>query len=342
MKVLEIIPLEPLSLTLSPISGIDIFTVTHSTPIPLPTSIAGALGSSMNVVLSSNDPMGSLIELISRLKELCGNTEEPIVQGPLTCFEEWITDPSKCYAYIHGNRLLSLSFSGIEVRKKMVYLREECKDHVDCIVDFSPITMIGVSLQRTKPGEDKNVRYGYMYRYPLVIFRTSSRGVVNPIYVYRFNCRKDLNLINRFGGESRVAKFVTRNVEADFLNNIKTPLKKLERGLYISLSPIPMIPLKDNILRLESNAVEIPIPLFSVMGVPQEKSQPKIRVVRLGLGFSEVVRKRRPEILALPPGTVIRVENDVNPLTFSGDDLMKELLYIGFATLYKLSDRIEN
>ncbi|MEM1662472.1 MAG: hypothetical protein QXP72_05865 [Desulfurococcaceae archaeon] len=337
MKLLEIKPLEPLSLTLSPISGIDIFTTTHSTPIPLPTSVAGAIGSSMNIELFSNDPVESLIELINRLKELCGNMDEPIIQGPLTCFEEQIMDPSKCYAYIYGNKLISLSFSGFEVRNKMVYLREKCKDHVDCFVNFTPITMIGVSLQRTKPGEDKIVRYGYMYRYPLITFRTSSGRVVNPIYLYRFNCRKDLNVINRFGGESRVAKFVTIDVEADFLNNIKTPLKKLERGLYISLSPIPIIPLKDNVLRLEPDAVELPVPLSSVVGLPQEKSHPKLRIVRLGLGFSEVVRKKRPEILALPPGTIIGVEDDVNPPTFGDNDLMKELLHIGFATLYKLS-----
>ncbi|MEM4817136.1 MAG: hypothetical protein QXU77_06280, partial [Desulfurococcaceae archaeon] len=64
---------------------------------------------------------------------------------------------------------------------------------------------------------------------------------------------------------------------------------------------------------------------------------PKLRIVRLGLGFSEVVRKKRPEILALPPGTIIGVEDDVNPPTFGDNDLMKELLHIGFATLYKLS-----
>ncbi|MEM0153915.1 MAG: hypothetical protein QXL22_02605 [Candidatus Nezhaarchaeales archaeon] len=335
MKILEIKPLEPLSLSLSPIGGIDIFTVTHSTPIPLPTTVAGALGASMNVKPLSSDPIDSLIELIRELGKICGAVEDPIVLGPLTCLEKQITDASKCYTYIYPKGLVSLSLCSIDIRGKIVYLNlDKCKGDEERYIDFTPLTMVGVSLQRTGPGEDKTVRYGYMYRYPLTIYRTSSGKVVNPVYIYRFNCGKDVNTITRFGGESRVAKLVTRDVEADYLKNIRTPLKKLEKGLYISLSPIPMIPLKSNVTRLNPETVELPIPMNSVIGIPQKDSPPKIKIDRLGLGFSEVVERRRPEILALPPGTAIMIEEDRASTTFS--DLMKGLLSIGFASLYKL------
>lgn len=335
MKILEIKPLEPLSLSLSPIGGINIFTVTHSTPIPLQTTVAGALGASMNVKPLSNDPIDSLIESIRELGKICGVVEDPIVLGPLTCLEEQITDASKCYMYIYPKELVSLSLCSIDIHGKLVYLNlDKCRDNEEHYIDFTPLTMVGVSLQRTGPGEDKTVRYGYMYRYPLIIYRTRSGKVVNPVYIYRFNCGKNLDITTRFGGEGRVAKLVTRDIEADYLKNMRTPLKKLEKGLYISLSPIPMIPLKSNVTQLDPESVELPIPMNSVIGIPQKDSPPKIKIARLGLGFSEVSRKRRPEILALPPGTVIMIDEDSSLSTFS--DLMKGLLSIGFASLYKL------
>ncbi|MEM0233341.1 MAG: hypothetical protein QXL22_04900 [Candidatus Nezhaarchaeales archaeon] len=337
MKILEIIPLEPLSLSLSPIGGVDVFTVTRSTPIPLPTTVAGALGMSMNVKLSSNDPVDSLIELSRKLEEICGAVEGPIVLGPLTCFEERITDPRKCHVYMYPERMVSLSFieRGIDVSGKMVYLNlERCRSDEECYTDFTPMTLVGVSLQRTRPGEDKIVRYGYYYRYPLIIYRTPSGKVVNPTYIYKFNCGKDFNTIIRFGGEGRVAKLATRDIEANYLENIRSPLKKLERGLYISLSPIPVIPLESNVTSFNPETVELPIPMNSVIGIPQPSAPPKVRFDRFGLGFSEVIVRRRPEILVLPPGTVIMIEEDEALTTFS--DLMRGLLNIGFASLYKL------
>ncbi|MEM1831572.1 MAG: hypothetical protein QXJ64_04215 [Thermosphaera sp.] len=340
MKILEVRPLEPLSLSLSPIGGLDIFTVMQPTPIPLPTTIIGALGAIMNVKLSSNDPMNSLIELINVLKNNCEAGEDPIVLGPLTCFEGQVIDPNRCYAYVYPDRLLSLSKHAIDVRSKIVYLKEECKGSEECYIDFTPMTLTGVSLLRTRPGEDKTVRYGFMYRYPLITFRTSSGRVVNPVYIYGFNCYNDLNAIARLGGEGRIVKLVTKIDETDFLKNITTPLKRLEKGLYLSLSPIPMIPLRDDAIYLTPETVKLPIPVDSIVGIPQEYSPPKIRIIRLGLGFSEVAKKRRPEILGLPPGTVIMIKDNVTTPKSDDNDLMKKLLSIGFATLYKLSDGI--
>ncbi|MEM4675478.1 MAG: hypothetical protein QXM12_04240, partial [Nitrososphaerota archaeon] len=172
MKILEIKPLEPLSLPLSLIGGVDVFTVTQSTPIPLPTTVAGAIGASMNIVLSSTDPMGSLIELVNELKNRCGDSGRPLVLGPLTCFDEQATDQSKCYVYLHPRELLLLSEQCIVESNGVVHLKSKSGDRDVCYVDFAPITVVGVSLQRTKPGEEKLVRYGYMYRYPLITFRT--------------------------------------------------------------------------------------------------------------------------------------------------------------------------
>jgi len=334
VKILEIKPLEPLSLPLSLIGGVDVFTVTQSTPIPLPTTVAGALGASMDVVLSLMDPMDSLNELIMELKNLCGNCEKPIALGPLVCFDEQITDQSKCYAYLHPGKLLLLAEHCIVENNGIVHLKNKSEDHDECYVDFTPITVVGVSLQRTKSGEEKVVRYGYMYRYPLITFRTPSGRALNPLYIYEFNCEENINAVVRFGGESRVAKLTTRSNEASYLKNIKSPLDELEKGLYIALSPIPVIPLKNDATQISPGNVELPVHIESILGVPQETRPAKIRITRLGLGFSEAAKKRRPEILALPPGTLIKVKEDVKPPKFS--NLMRNLLYIGFAALYKL------
>ncbi|MEM1830606.1 MAG: hypothetical protein QXJ97_03625 [Desulfurococcaceae archaeon] len=334
MKILEIKPLEPLSLSLSLIGGVDVYTVTHSTPIPLPTTVAGAIGASMNIVISQTDPMESLNDLINELKKRCGDSGRPLILGPLTCFNEHATDQSKCYAYLHPGRLLSLAEHCIVESNGIVYLKSRSGDRDVCYVDFTPITGVGVSLQRTKPGEEKVVRYGYMYRYPLITFRTPSGRALNPLYIYEFNCEENINAVVRFGGESRVAKLTTRSIEASYLKNIKSPLDELEKGLYIALSPIPVIPLKNDATQLSPGNVELPVHIESILGVPQETRPAKIRITRLGLGFSEAAKKRRPEVLALPPGTLIKVKEDVKPPKFS--NLMRNLLYIGFASLYKL------
>lgn len=338
MKVLVIKPVEPPSLSLSPIGGVDIFTVLRSTPIPLPTTVAGSVGASMGVKPLLQDPTGSLIELGRRLTELCGGAE-PVIQGPLICLEERTVDPEKCYTYIYPEKLVSLAsiVTSADIGSRPTYLDlEKCGSGAGHHIDFVPLTLIGVSLQRSSAEEDKAVRYGYMYRYPLAIYTTANGKAVSPTYVYRFNCGKDLNTIIRFGGEGRIAKLVTRDVKTDHpsLSNIRSPLNAFEKGLYIALSPVPIIPIKKDSTLLGPNAVELPIPAGSIVGVPQAGRPPKIRIERLGLGFSEAVGRRRPEILALPPGTMIVIEEGGKPTEFS--ELMRGLLNIGFASFYKL------
>lgn len=336
MKMLRIRPIEPLSLSLSPIGGMEIFTVVRSTPIPLPTTVAGSLGASMGVKPLSQDSIGSLIELSRKLTELCGGTE-PVIQGPLICSEEHIVDLGKCYTYIYPEKLVSLTFieASADISNRPTYLDlEKCKGNAECYIDFAPLTLVSVSLQRSGTEGDKTVRYGYMYRYPLTIHTTANGKAISPIYIYRFNCVKDLNTIIRFGGEGRIAKLTTRDVKTSCLDNIRSPLNGFEKGLYIALSPVPIIAIKKDSTLLDSNAAELPIPVSSIVGIPQSGKPPKIRIERLGLGFSEVADRRRPEILVLPPGTMIIIEESEAPTDFS--ELMRGLLNIGFASLYKL------
>jgi CRISPR-associated protein Cmr3 len=54
-------------------------------------------------------------------------------------------------------------------------------------------------------------------------------------------------------------------------------------------------------------------------------------VVDFGLGFSEVCRRRRPTLKALPQGTVLRLKNTCGDAAAIG--ILSE---IGFGSLYKV------
>ncbi len=76
------------------------------------------------------------------------------------------------------------------------------------------------------------------------------------------------------------------------------------------------------------------------VGVPRECSgggggaaqPPRLRLVRLGLGFSEAAGGR-PQVVSFPPGTLVRVLRGHKP---SLSPLLKTLVGLGFATLYKI------
>jgi len=76
--------------------------------------------------------------------------------------------------------------------------------------------------------------------------------------------------------------------------------------------------------------------LEDIIGIPsigiESKKATKIRIIRLGLGFSEVLCKRRPQILALPSGTIIHIKRELTVI----EDLYINLLKPGYASLLKV------
>lgn len=331
--MLEFEPVNPPSLHGASIGGIEVFGVPKALPAPLPTTVAGALGNYLRVQLSSRDLLGSLSELYEVLSKLLGCQGGSCVKGPLTYFE------------VGGRRLPEPYVSIERYFIPLVGSFKVSEDSVVCIggeirsVVWEPVTRVGIALERRGEGEKRAIP-GYFYKYAVSFYRLDSE-IVRPVFTYVIPLKADVHGLLRFGGEGSVARAISRDLEhlEDLVTRVVSPLEGLNEGYYVALSPIPLLPKRQHPTELEKD-LELPLNTQDVriLGVPSRCGEgvrpPKLKVVRLGLGFSEVGKARRPQVLALPPGTVIEVSHKHKPHL---GPLMKVLLGLGFATLFKLT-----
>jgi hypothetical protein len=335
MKILVIEPLEPLSLSTSPITGIDMLSTAHPLTTPLPTTVAGALGALLGVTLASEDPVQGVRELIEKIESVL-SCRKPVILGPLLQLSidgSW----SEPLINIGWRRFVSLKCINSEA---MFIDLDVCRDCKSLAVAFTAIAY-GVSLERraTESGVcgEKRARTGYLFRYPVVAYRAVCRDSEVPTktrLLYAIKCEKAEGLrgVVRFGGEGRVAKVYTDSVEG--VSSVESILTA-SPGLYIALSPVPLVPKAGNAIYLEpenflglERVEEIIGILSTALGKP-----PKVVVETLGLGFYEVKRVRRPAIIALPPGTVLRIGRGLSGVA---NPLLEALYSIGFASLAPL------
>ena len=335
MKVLVVEPLEPLSLSTSPITGIDMLSTAHPLTIPLPTTVAGALGALLGVTLVSEDPIQGIRELIEKIGSRLG-CRKPVILGPLL---QLSTDGlwSEPLINIGWGRFVSLRCVNSEA---MFIDLDVCRDCKSLAVAFTAIAY-GVSLERraTESGVcgEKRARAGYLYRYPVVAYRAVCRDGEVPAktrLLYLINCEKAESLrgVVRFGGEGRAAKVYTDSVEG--IGGVESILTA-SPGLYIALSPVPLIPKAGNAIYLEPGSFLGLERVEEIVGIlPTAPGKPpRVAVEALGLGFYEVKRVRRPAIVALPPGTVLRIDRGLSDVVHP---LLEALYSIGFASLAPL------
>jgi len=339
MKTLIVEPLKPLSLSATPITGITVISRIRAFSLPQPTTIIGALGAALGIELESIDPLGGISELVSKIRKYlrCG---ESIIKGPLAYFEVegriiGPTIPLYNYEFVKPE---CIKRDGEEY-----YLEsesEECRERIG----YSTFINTGVSLGRRDSTGEKTVKPGFMYRYPLGIYTYISEKeeyTARPIFVYSLNCVENVEkTVVRLGGEGGLAEIYASDRElAKGVDLLKTPLDTITPGVYISVNHIPLLPIDDKTLSLDKVlGLELLGGFKSVIGIPHGKSGlPKIVVERLGLGYYEVARIRRPQILALPPGTILSVENKEIMQKADTVELLKTLYSIGYATLYPLT-----
>jgi hypothetical protein len=297
-------------------------------PSPLPTTVAGMIGSILGVKLENLGKLFGLEELYRKLKIFC---IDPVFKGPAVMFNS-ISDV--IYIPAGGSRFAPIS--RIKRFEDIYYLDLSGKSSP--IVDGIESERIGVKLLRGYMGLDKVVDKGYMYRYSVTIYKTIDGK------------NDDRDLITRLGGEGRVFRILIRDLGEQvgkITNKFFTPIEKIDHGLYILVSPSPLIqthvktaspdiPRISNLLG--SEYIEEIVGLLPNIKSPEElemirskRISIKKRIERLNLGYSEAFNKRRPQILAIPPGTVIKAR-----MPMKANDLVRVLWGLGFSTIFKL------
>ncbi len=339
------------------IGGAQLHSVVLNTPIPLPTTVAGALGTLLGIRLKVGAATGDLCGELSRLEDLkelyrelrrSTGCKDPCIKGPLTYFEgKPYLNVRELFVPVAHDTLSSISeLYSISEDKRSEYVR-----HV-------LLRKVGIALERRAATAPKVVKPGFFYDVGASLYiREADKAPVQPVfkYVLEGSINKCEEIV-RFGGEGTLAEVLCEDGVAgttEITESIKSPLEPLSRGTYIALTPIPVIPVSCKPLeqrsvraegslsvdKLASVCFEAPFKFSEIIGLPGSSRNnvvvkpPKARIERLGLGYSESLNMRRPQVLAFPQGTIVRVE-EISLKSFS--DIMRTLLGIGFASLYKL------
>ncbi|MDK6029516.1 hypothetical protein QPL79_09085 [Ignisphaera sp. 4213-co] len=351
MRILMIEPLEPLAFSKTPVSDPSTLIGHHEVlSIPLPTTVAGLIGASIGVTIpeSINDSVNALTKLVEKLES--AGCSKPIVKGPLLLFRNLDIKP---HVYIATSSMY-IPITRLRKGFDLVYV-----DAVNCgeCVELKHEERVGVKLVRgyTKNNVtmlEKVADMGFMYRYSVSRYRDVFGDGLTPIIIYATNCSFDLSTIERIGGEGRKAKVTITNVNRipvdeelrkkvlETIERIASPWEVKEDELYLALTPIPILP-HENTININPINPELPGLEFvkEITGVipvvrnQQEKPQIKKRVERLSLGYSEVVKARRPQILALPQATIVKTKK----LNTKPAELIETLWSIGYSSLLNIT-----
>lgn len=337
-------PLEPLSLSKRQITGPSFYqSLPLAFPFPQPTTILGALGNALGIQVSN-----VRVENLEDVKTVSAKIMEkleckpPFMQGPLLMVETPTERCTRFYAPMRPDLFVDLNHLGkAVVRKGANYYASTgiCRDEELACIKSRFLVHVGVSLKRTGGQEDKTVKLGYMYKYPVVVYSDAKSGkTIEASIVYVINCKQPIHsTVARVGGEGRVAELKTLEDTHGLSSKLRSPLSELEKGVYLSVNYVPLIPSKLDTLELSTERVyglEFAGMVGSIVGMLQaEPSPPKIVIEKLGLGYSEVAKRRRPTVLALPPGTIITVTEAISKDTI---EPIKTLWNIGYTTLLLL------
>lgn len=300
-KLLKIRQIESLVLSKSPIPSPDSIGIHNVLAVPLPSTIVGMLGNLLGVT-QINDGMFGFEALLKGLKSK--GCSEPVIKGPIL-----VEGEEKTYITV-GNKLVMPS----DIKDFSITKTEKIS------VDYR----LGVRLRRGYDSQEKVTYPGYMYRINTVDYGSKE-------LVYLVNCNlENKQYLARVGGEDRIAIVKIEDSKEEKLV-IKSPKEIENEGYYIALSPIPLIPKKDELWLSESTeGMQF---IKEIIGIPQEEDkEPKKKVERLFLGYSEALKLRRPQILSLPAGTIVKVkkiEGKVN-------NLIETLWSLGYASLLSI------
>ena len=339
-KLMVIKPYGPIRLASTPILGINVFSLQRTLGVPLPSTILGILGAIKGVILDSKKVKEDELLGIGTLADILSGEnlmEKAIVEGPI-----FKVDTNFAIAF-HTKKGAIL----VKIYEEVLHKLSKCVIPEEAIIGkVSPKIEIGVTLSDIIKGTwDRVVLLGHTYRRAFVYY-TNREGAtlkVNFLYKLNTNFEEALTLI-RLGGEGRSAQLlITSKIPNEIRNlfeRITNPLKATP-GYYVILNYWPLIPKVMNSIYLDKrNFIGLEFfddPLDDIIGIPSvehegEYKSPRIEVIQLGLGFSEVAKQRRPQILALPPGTIVHIKYGFKQIRDSIPNIYLKLLKVGYAS----------
>ena len=336
MRVLEIRPLGWARFSATPVAPSEYIGWQRLSGYPQPSTIIGLLGSLAGVALDGRDvekdPLLGLGTLARELYKRCKG--EPLLMGPLVKVK---AGAEVLYAvFVHskqGAKLLSIE--ALSVLRQAI--ENGCLEGCDW-----ERYMLGEAAFNVSPGialadRDSPSRriVNLMFRRGFTYYVSKEGEALNYTLIYRTSCAESEGLgehsLARLGGEGRHAIIRLKEAEEGeekVFNSLTWLGADLKEDYYLAVSTIPAIPQATEPY-VEPRQTPGLRKIKQVIGVPSGGSF-KPQVVALGLGFSEVAGKRRPMILGLPPGTVVKVGEG------GEDDMIKTLWRVGYATIIPL------
>ena len=346
--IMKIKPLGLVRLSSSPISGPYIFGIQRSLGVPLPSTILGIIGFLENIRLDKKDVRRDPLLGIGVLTDiLLKESTTVLVKGPMLEIMKPYTREKVLAMHLQIKNDVSL----IKIDENI--LRTIRKYHVilktSQVGKIVPKVEIGIALRDSiEKSFNRTVALGYAFRRVFVQYVDMNEKPLKIELIYEL-CRR-LNIMKsliRFGGEGRQAQLMVEEMSEEYLKIFEKIVSPIEAkpGYYMVLNYWPLIPKTNTVFLRKEHFIGLEFferPESDIIGVPRiveslkEYIQPRINIVRLGLGFSEVLKIRRPQILTLSPGTIIHIKHAFNEIKERLPNIYIKLLKAGYSSLLSI------
>ncbi len=307
MKAVKFEIVEALRFAAGHTGGIEVYAKELAYPLPLPSTVLGALGAALGVRLGASVCERPFADLEALAEKLGGRSvdlfaercEDPLLWGLLL-------EAGGHYYFARGGDLISVDNRGSYVDAALER-KGFAADH-----RLRPNTRFGLKLAESRVAEPGYAYKVSFYGYDLESYPAS--------LIYVANLASELaEKVVRLGGEGRVAKLSL----SDLPKEIKELLSE-ESHYAIALSPVLFYAEG----KIEPSSALGLKEVERIVGIPTSGAV-KLRAENVGLGFSEVCKRRRPLLQALPPGTILKLKS-------AGAKAVGLLSCLGYGSLLKV------
>ncbi len=353
MLLLKITPIEPLVLSRVRVATPDIIASHAVHEIPLPSTVLGALGYMLNIKLVQQGLLygldGLFNQLVNRLK--C-KPDKPVIRGTLLLYN------NKLYIPIYSEEKTYFipieKLDKISIRNNIPYVLES--DLEEYII-HETISRVGTKL---KTPITKTIEYGYMYKYLVSTYmyirlekeKIIQRKIISPSFIYLLDCgaKVDTTEYLRIGGRTRIGKIEVMKLDnklsnrqyKELISRVKsiTELNNGEKSILIN--PLPIVTSDRDCIRLECYDITRYLEIYGLIKIVKNLSEenkiklgehlPTVKIIQLGLGYSEAFKTRRPLIPTIPHGTLIELKHVINDTP----QVIRVIMFLGYGTVFTI------